>query len=178
MQTKNLVSITTVALATALVTVVMCWSGSMEAGSGTDAAVPTIATPKLVSHGVEMTLAAAEGRIFKTGDAPAFDLKAVNTTDNPVTVQVGVVMTATAPADRMSRVLVMPTNLWQEHRELVLQPHETKQVTVATQTKLPAGKLVSVRLQASTVAANQSVAQLAKAAPAGIVALNFSTAVP
>ena len=94
---------------------------SIEAGNEANALALKITNPKLVSHGVEMTLAAAGGRVFKTGDEPTFALKAVNTTDDPVTFQVRLAMTATA-RPRVSRVLIIPTNIWQEQRDLELKP--------------------------------------------------------
>ena len=78
MKTKDILTIATTALGTATLTVAFLASPTT---SGTDAnsQAVTIAKPKLVANGIEMMLSAAEGRQFKAGDQPAFELCAVNT---------------------------------------------------------------------------------------------------
>jgi hypothetical protein len=97
MKTKDILTITTVALGTATLTVAAFWAGPIEAGGDADAASAKIAKPQLVSHGVEMTLAATGGRVFKAGDQPEFELTALNTTNQPASVSVCVTMTASSP---------------------------------------------------------------------------------
>lgn len=143
MKTQNLTTIASVALTTAVLTVLLGGAGPMEAGSENLAA--KIADPKLVVQGVEFTLTA--DREFRAGDEPTLQLKAVNTTARPVTTHVEIVLTSTAPEDRMSRMVVMPSLLNRLPQILALNAHETKTITVATQTKLPAGKLVAIALQ-------------------------------
>lgn len=169
MRTKNLVAVASVALATAIITVVLGWSGTIEAGSG-DTLTPKIATPKLVSHGAEITMTVADGHVFQAGEEPTFTLQAINTTDQPVTMRLAFAMTGTSPTSEMSRVLTLPTNLWQQQQDWVLQPKETKTTTIATQTKLPAGKVIMVSVR--------DLAPDTKETSPGIVALRFSTALP
>lgn len=186
MKTKDLMTMATVALGTATLTVMTFWSGPLEAGLEGDALAAKIAKPKLVSHGVELTLAAAEGRIFKAGDEPAFALTAVNTTGEPAAVTVRLAMTASSLADAMSRVPRMPTALWQQPQSLTLKPHETKTVVIPVQTKLPVSSMIAVSLQESNPlsgkvgAASSGIRPALQFGPspqAGIVALNFSTIV-
>lgn len=143
MKPQNAMTIASVALTTAVLTILLTGSGPMEAGSETLAA--KIATPTLTVQGVELTLTA--DREFQAGDEPTLQLKAVNTAGQPVTLHVEVVMTTSAPADRMSRMVVMPSVLCRLPQALELGAHETKSITIATQTKLPAGQLVSIALQ-------------------------------
>jgi hypothetical protein len=185
MKTKDLLTVTTVAMGTAALTVATFWAGSMDADSEHEALAAKIATPKLVAQGVEMTLAPVGGETFKAGDEPAYELKAVNTTDKPANVSVRVAMASTAPADRMSRVAVQPATLWQDTRLLTLGPNETKVVTMASLEKLPANKQISVSLQAPEVREAQNSQQAGQQAvrvrpprEPRIVALNFSTKVP
>jgi hypothetical protein len=104
MKTKDLMTIVTVALATASLTVMTFWSGALNAGSNGDPPAAQIAKPKLVAHGIELTLAAADGRTLSGGDEPKFELTAVNPTDVAATALVGIAMTASSPADMLSRV--------------------------------------------------------------------------
>lgn len=187
MKTKDLLTIGSVALGTATLTVLTLWSDSLEAGNERPELAATISKPKLVSNGVEMTLAAAEGRIFKAGDEPVFQLEAINTTGAPATVDIWVAMTASSPTDALSRVVRLPSVLWQEQPSLVLQPHETKVISLPARTKLPANTLISVSLQQSdplrkTAAAAhpdvQPQLQRVVSVQSGIIALSFSTANP
>src|SRR5512136_1541233 len=97
MKAKDILTITTVALGTATLTVAAFWAGSIEAGNDADAPPAKIAKSRLVSHGVELTLAPAGGRVFKAGDQPEFELTALNTTKEAANVSVGVTVKATAP---------------------------------------------------------------------------------
>jgi len=143
MKKQNLTAIASVALTAAVLTVLLAGSGPMEAGNDNLAA--KIATPKLVVQGVEFTLSA--DREYHAGDEPTLQLKAVNTTGKPVTCDVEIVLTSTGPQDQMSRVVARPSILQRLPQTLALGTHETKTITIATQTKLPAGRLVSIALQ-------------------------------
>ena len=121
MKTKDILTITTVALGTATLTVAAFWAGPIDAGSDADAPPAKIAKSRLVSHGVELTLASAGGRAFKAGDQPEFELTALNTTNQPASVSVCVTMTASSPTDALSRVIRLPSVLWQQEQVVTLQ---------------------------------------------------------
>jgi len=95
-------------------------------------------------------------------------------------------MTGSSPADMMSRVPRMPTALWQQDQMLVLQPNETKVLTIPVPAKLPAKSMIGVSLleagpaTATAEAANPGAQSPRRAglARGGIVALRFATAVP
>jgi len=187
MKTKSLTTIVSVALATASLTVMTFWSGELNAGLDGEKPAAQIAKPKLLAHGIEITLATADGRTLRAGEAPTFDLTAINTTDQAATAEVRIAMTATSPTDRMSRVPRLPAALWQQQQPLVLQPNETKVIRLAVPAKLPANSMVAVSL--AEPIATPATAEAAKpelrrvqhpggTPPSGIVALNFSTAAP
>ncbi len=187
MKTKDLTTILSVAVATASLTVMGFWSGALNAGDDTGKPAAQIEKPKLVTHGIELTVAAADGVTFKAGDEPVFDLTATNTTDAPATAAVRIAMTASSPRDEMSRVPRLPTSLWQQQQPLVLQPNETKVIRLAVPAKLPANSMISVALDdtpATQAAANADTAVakpvllLRRGPQSGVVALSFSTAVP
>jgi hypothetical protein len=170
MKTKDILTITTVALGTATLTVAAFWAGPIEAGGDADAPPAKLAKSRLVSDGVELTLASADGRVFKAGDQPEFELTALNTTQQAASTSVQVTMTSFAPADAMSRVGPRPKVLWHREQIVTLKPNETKTVNLGASTNLPANSVISVSLGE----------QSQKAAPfaPGIEALSFSTMVP
>ena len=67
MKRKDLITIATVALGTATLTVTTFTAGPIGAGSDADTPAAKIAKPKFVSHGVEMTLVPAGNQVFKAG---------------------------------------------------------------------------------------------------------------
>ena len=70
MNTKDILTITTVALGTATWTVAAFWAGPIEAGSDADTPPAKIAKSRFLSHAVELTLSPAAGQVFKAGDQP------------------------------------------------------------------------------------------------------------
>ncbi len=168
MTTKDLVTIAAAALGTATLTVITFWTGPLGAGNDADAPPPKIPSARLVSRGVEFGLAPARGRTFKAGDQPEFELTALNTTDQPASVSVGVTMTSAAPPNPLARVILMPSVLWERQQLVMLNPGETKVLTLCANTNLPAYRLMSVSLR--------SLDTNAAPALAGSAALSFSTA--
>lgn len=186
MRTEDFKTIATVALSTTALTVITFWSVPLEAGNEGDALGSKITKPKLVAHGIEVTLAAAEGRIFRAGEVPKFQLKALNSTSEPATMDLCIAMNASAPANANSRVLRMPAEIWQQQQTLTLKPNETKGITLPVETKLPANSVIAVTIQESSPTQMKAVKvgldvspalSFANASHPGVVAMNFSTAV-
>jgi hypothetical protein len=182
MKTEDLRTITTVALGTAMLTVMTFWSGPLEAGNEGAEPGAQIEKPKLVTHGLELSLAAADGQTLRAGEAPTFQLTAVNLTGEPATAAVCVEINASSPADLLSRVPRRAEALWQQYLTLPLKPHETRVVSVPANKKLPANSMVAVSLRESeslqSPAARINPTQVLHPGPvraASIVALNFST---
>ena len=170
MKTKDILTITTVALGTATLTVAAFWAGPIEAGGDADAPTAKIAKSRFLSHGVEMTLAPAGGRVFKAGDQPEFELTALNPTNQPASVSICVSMTAASPADALSRVIRLPMVMWQQEQVVTLKPNETKVIALCASTNLPPNSVISVSLGEP----NEKAALIRP----GIEALSFSTVVP
>jgi hypothetical protein len=178
MKTKDLLTITTVALGTAAMTVAMFLETPLEAGNPADPPAPTIARPRLVANGIELTLAAAETRDLKVGDQPAFELKAVNTLAEPSDAWICLTLSASGPAGTLSRVPQLPATLWQDPQFLTLEPNESKSITFAVRTNLPPNKMILVSLaQVDPPGPNKAAGKPSPARP-GIVAMMFSTATP
>jgi hypothetical protein len=189
MKTKDLLTIATVALGTTTLTVATFWAGPIDAGNDADTPSPKLARPLLISHGVELALAAAGGRTFKAGDQPEFALTATNTTNQLATVNVCVTLTASAPANPLSRVIRLPSELWRQDQVVSLRPNETRVYALCAKTNLPPASVISVSLQdlelqpprplAPTVAqvmqTNSPIQAPALRPPPGIVALTVST---
>jgi hypothetical protein len=169
MKTKDLLTIATAALGTATLTVAAFWVRPLDAGNDADAPPPKLAKSLLISHGVELALAPAGGRAFKAGDQPELALTAINSTSQPASASVCVTMTASAPADRLSRVIRLPSVLWRQEQIVSLQPNETKVYALSANTNLPPKSVISVSLQ--------DLEQKSPRPPAGIVALSFSTTI-
>jgi hypothetical protein len=168
MKTKDLLTIATAALRTASLTVVTFWAGPIDAGNDADAPPPKLAKSLLISHGVELAVAPASGRAFKAGDQPEFTLTALNTTCQSASASVCVTMTATAPVNKLSRAISMPSVLWRQEQIVSLQPNETKLYALSAKTNLPPMSVISISLQ--------DLEQKATRFPPGIVVLSFSTA--
>ncbi|MEI6654690.1 MAG: hypothetical protein WCP45_07985 [Verrucomicrobiota bacterium] len=187
MKTQDLMTVVTVAVATASLTVMTFWSGALNAGDDANKPAAQIAKPKLLAHGIEMTLAAVDGRTLSAGEEPVFELTAVNTTGEATTASIHIAMTASSPRDMMSRVPRLPSALWQHEQPLVLQPNETKVIQIPAAAKLPANSMIAVSLGeagatpavAATAGPELKLLLLRAGGPlSGIVAMNFSTAVP
>jgi hypothetical protein len=175
MKTTDLITMATVALGAVTLTLAIFWSGPLGAGVEGDTLPPRIEKPRLVSHGIEFTLATAEARVFGAGDQPVFELTAVNTTDAPATGSVCATMTASSPADMMSRVLRMPAILWQTEQIVSLKARERKVLTLTATTNLPPKSIISVSLRGALLPG--SVLEQPRPVPS-VVALTFSTGTP
>jgi hypothetical protein len=167
MKTKDLLTIATAALATATLTVAF-HASPLISGNDADPLAAAIAKPKLVANNIEMTLCAAQGREFKAGDQPEFELRAVNTLNQPSDAAICATLTASKPVSGLSRMVPMPALLWRQELVLSLRANETKVLTLAVPTNLPARSAMTVVL--SQMGGSGRVP--------GIVAMRFSTVPP
>lgn len=179
MKTKDWLTITSVALGTAALTVVTFWPGPMDAGVEAEGPAIKIAQPKLDCDGLELSVTHPGGEPIKAGDRPNFELTAMNKSEGTKTAKFAVRMTAVSAANMLSRVPRMPLVLWQQDQILTLKAGETRVVSLNT-TNVPANNQVTVVL--STV--NQGIASFADrwvnapVLPQSIGAFTFSTMVP
>lgn len=184
MKREDLVKICAVALGTATLTVATFSAGPGTAGNEGESLPATIAKPKLASHGVELTLASAEGVAGRAGDRPVLELTAVNLTKATANVSVDVVMTTMGPADITSRVVRAPSMLWQQPQLLTLKPGETLVKKLTAGVELPKDNVVSVwlreHIENSPAAGGSSAvpAQLTAWAAPGVLMTTISTRAP
>lgn len=188
MKRQDLMAVAVVTLGTATLTLMTFWAGPMEAGGEGDANAAKFAQPKLLCDGVEISLAAKDGAVLKAGDKPVFELTARNITNQPAQVSVRVTLSATAPADKLSRTPSMPKGLWRCDPSLTLQPNETKTMTLATEVALPTNSIILVSLHDGTLSGGPPPVGTLNPLPTrlptafsqrpGIVALSFSTVAP
>jgi hypothetical protein len=76
-------------------------------------------------------------------------------------------MTASAPINKLSRAIPVPSVLWRQEQIVSLQPNETKVYALSAKTNLPPKSVISISLQ--------DLEQKANRLRAGIVALTFPT---
>lgn len=184
MTRKDLLTMTTVAVTTAMLTMAAFWTAPLEAGGEADALTPEITKPKLSVRGVEVSLAAVAGT-ERPGDEPVLELGALNTSAETAEIRLRVLMTAMAPPDALSRVVRMPARLWESEQSITLRPNERRTLKLATGTKLPARNIISVTLSEAAPSASAMdssepaplLRPLNSAAP-GVAVLRFSTAGP
>jgi hypothetical protein len=174
MKKKELMSVAVVAVGTATLTVAGFLANPIEAGGGADGPATAIATPKLKADGVELTLTPAQGRVFQTGDLPAFELHAVNTLPEAATVKVCVTMTATDPAGMISRIMRPPAQMWRQEQLVALKANETRTVLFQANTNLPTNRQFFVSLTLPPAQENAATDNT-PAQVRGIMALTFST---
>lgn len=177
MKINDLMTIASVALTTATLTLINFWPATLDADDHDNTPSTAIAQPKLLAHGIGMTLATAHGRTFTAGDQPQLELTATNTTGEPATAEVNISLTASSPADRMSRVLRIPQTLWRQNLPVALQPDETRTFAITVPAKLPPASIFAVTIAAAGPHEATATA-LPAALPAGVVALRFATAAP
>ncbi len=174
MTNNDLLNALGAAAAAAALTMTAFWPGTLDAGDPQP--IPAkIAQPKLVSHGVELTLASAVGSAFTAGEEPTFELAALNTNSTPAEIELHIAMSATAPADAMSRVVRTPAVLWQTDQALTLGPGENKKVMLTCGTKLPPMSVISVLLQEKRSGDRANLEIGSVRSTNSIVALSFST---
>jgi hypothetical protein len=186
MKRNDWLTVTSVAVVTAALTILSNYGGSLNAGADNDQPAPRIENPMWLLHGVELTVQAKDRRAFKAGDQPEFEFKAVNTTDKPATLAVNVDLLSTPEINRLSRTMPVPTSVWREPRTFTLAPKETKSMAIATKTELAANKMFSVTLKEVgtdiqpflRTPSPDPVPRIARIPYGGFIAMSFSTVAP
>ena len=145
MYRKEILAVLGIAAATMAFTLILTVPAYVGAEDEPPAVEPTIAQPTFTVDGCQFTLT-TDKTAYSADEMPTLKITATNPTDEPVDVSVYATMTATTPASLVSRVMILPTALWQEGWSIRLEPGSTKTVELATETKLPAGSLVSISL--------------------------------
>ena len=145
MRVKDILAVLGVAAATVAFTVVLLGPRRVGATGKAEGIKPTIAQPELTTQKCVFTLK-TDKPSYEAGEMPVLEVKASNPTDEPAEAAVWISMSSSGPALMISRVMVLPKPLWTEKCLVKLNPGETKTVTLATKTKLPAGQSVSITM--------------------------------
>lgn len=164
MKARDIAAVFSMALGTAALTVLISLGGSLNADDREKSA-DNVIQPKLKSQGVEFSLTAAADQVFKSGIEPALLLKAVNTGDSATNASVEIVMNASAPVSKFSRMISIPKPIWRHRCSVALGPHETKTLQLATATQLPPNQTIEIIL---TPPNPQQSADIVKAGPGGV----------
>ncbi len=180
MKTRNILTITSVAIGTAALTVATFWSGPIEAGADDDGPHAQIEQPTLTCSGVQLSAKPAGDQAIKAGDQPQFKLTAVNSTSETKTANFQVALTCTAPISPLSRAIPVPETVWHEDETLTLKAGEKRTVLLKPRTSIAANKAFTVYLvKTSTTSPTPALASVPKFFQPGaqsVAACTFSTA--
>jgi hypothetical protein len=145
MKLQDVTTILTVAAATAALTVATLAPVRVGAGDTSGAPGPKIAQPTLSVDGSQLVLVTDQSQ-YQAGDVPKLQVRAINTTDQAVSTQVSVQLSASAPMTLMSRMMPIPEEIGRKDLTLKLAPGEEKIVAVDLEVPLPRGKTVTATL--------------------------------
>ncbi len=143
MKRQDLLAVVAVAAVTMAFALVAFGPAGVGAGDDVPVLKAEIIQPKLTSQGCEFTLK-TDKPAYRPGETPVLELTATNPTDKAVEASVWLQITASSPADMLSRMPVMPKPIWIHQHKLALQPGETKTASVTADVKLPAGQSVAI----------------------------------
>jgi len=145
MKRQDVLAVLAVAGVTMAFTLTLLGPTGVGAGDALQAIKPEIAQPQLTSQGCVFVLK-TDKPTYEVGETPAIEITASNPTDKPAEPTVWINITASSPASRMSRMMVVPSPLWSHECRVNLQPGESKTMTIASAAKLPAGQDISITI--------------------------------
>ena len=146
MKIKDILTIGSVAMGTAALTVVTFWSHPINAGLESEGPITMIPQAKLVCHDIELGVTTENGKAVRDGENPRFTLTAVNKAATSQTAHICISVSKTAPASAISRTIAMPTVIWTKEQMVTLQGNESKTIPFTVWTNLPANQVVSIHL--------------------------------
>ena len=145
---KSWLTATLVALATMAIVVVANWPNTLNA----KAAVPAksvarvIKTPTMTVHGCTLSILPPP-KDAKADHEYVISIKAVNTTDKPVNLNMTVAVQSMSLGSMVSRMPNMPTKPWRESCPVSLLAGETTIINVATGKKASAfGRMLTTQV--------------------------------
>lgn len=145
MKLRNVMTVLVTAAVTAAVTLTLAAPRGESVARAAPVVKPVIAQPQLTSQDCTFALKTDKAS-YEADESPVIEVTASNPTDKPVSATVWVTISATAPTSPMSRMLPRPRSLWSHEFAFSLKAGETKSMTAACQTKLPAGQDVRIIL--------------------------------
>lgn len=125
---------------------------------------PQIAVPTLEADGCRVYLETDRGD-YAAGDKPVLRLRAVNDTETAASLRVQLGITATSPSSPLSRMVALPTPLWNGEWAVEIPPGETRTSDVPTETDLPADQEISVTMGTGDLSILAGLTSIRRAAP-------------
>lgn len=159
MTIRDLMAVLGVAAVTMAFTLVVGRPVRLGANDAASELIPEIAQPRLEIDGCVLVLT-SDKKEYAPEEKPVLSIKATNPTRQAVKTSLSVNISATSPASRFSRRMVLPEILWTKQHPLTLSPGETRVVTLATETPLPKGKSISITMGDKKQAAMISSVQI------------------
>jgi hypothetical protein len=152
MKIRDIMAILGVAVATMAIVVAFAAPERVDAVDQQDhddsRITPLIGQPKLTLAGIDIRLTMDQSD-YAPGEKPVILLEATNRTQRRVETSVWIGMTSSSPTSMLSRAPTMPTFIWSDQVRLALEPGETRQLRLETDTELAAGNTVSITLSDS-----------------------------
>jgi hypothetical protein len=149
MKKENVITMLSCAVATTSL-IVTCMRPETLDGESDVPVISQPESPKLVVGNVELRLKSASNSLFEAGQKPALELTAENLGEEAADEKIKVLITTSAPASPLSRLVVLPEVLWTHNEDLQLKAGEKKSFTLKCDKPLPPGRVISVVLQTGT----------------------------
>lgn len=152
MKIPDIMAILCVAAVTMAIVVAFAAPGQVDAVDQQDQIdsriTPLISQPKLTLAGLDIRLTMDKSD-YAPGEEPVILLEATNGTEQRVESSVWVGMTSSSPMSALSRAPMMPNFIWSDEVPLALEPGETRQLRIETDTQLAVGNTISITLSDS-----------------------------
>ncbi len=159
MRLSDILAIVGVAVATMAMTLGLLVPRYVTADGETEAIKPTIAVPELTVDDCVFVVSTDKPE-YAPGEKPVLTVKATNTGCEPLSASVSLSITATSPASRLSRRLVLPKPLWTGDCPVTLQPGESRTIKLETNAALPAEQMATISMFAKGEAVIADVIKL------------------
>lgn len=152
MKIRDIMAVLCVAAVTMAIVVAFASPGQVDAIDQQDPidsrVTPLIGQPKLTLAGLDIRLTMNKPD-YAPGEKPVILLEATNRTEQRVETSAWMGMTSSSPMSALSRAPTMPTFIWSDEVPLALEPGETKQHRIDTDTELAARNTISITLSDS-----------------------------
>jgi len=145
MRVRNLTTIVASAAATMVLTLTLFGPDRVGADKQSDVIPPEITHPTLTLDTCNVVLTTDRPQ-YKAGDVPKLTLQVINKTDKPLKQMVVLRLQASAPSSPLSRIAVLPEEVWKRDVLVDLAPGEKKTLDVDLDLKLPEGKSIAITM--------------------------------
>ena len=140
---KDCAAILSVAIVTMAGTAFLLHPGAINAVDDGSEVEAEVAVASLNVKGCTLTMK-ADKEAYAVDEMPIITVVATNLLDEAVDVSVPLTIFSSSPSSRMSRMVARPVAIWQTDCQISLKAGETRILTYASETKLPAKKTFSL----------------------------------